>query len=158
VTDANAKKVYGVVMDLFDIQLRHTANVGVLLSELFELKQSADSTSIQISFNPEIKKLGFKHIQSINSKARNLLMIYYTNCELKYREALGIIGASMPPRPATATAINPVRGTDVGEKRRQEAIAAQRRAALQRIIANTQPRNQDPANAPSANNMGLSRI
>ena len=130
VTDANAKRVYGVVMDLFDIQLRHTANVGVLLSELFELKQSADSTSIQISFNPTIKKLGLRHIQSINSKARNLLMIYYTNCELKYREALGIISASMPSRPATAAAAP--KGREVGQQRARQV------AELQQL------RNQDP--------------
>lgn len=130
ITDANAKRIYGIVMDLFDIQLRHTANVGVLLSELFELKQSPDTTSIQISFNPEIKKLGLRHIQSINSKARNLLMIYYTNCELKYREALGVISASMPSQPvATAP-----RGKD-GEKRRQEVLELQRRA----LNSNTDP-------------------
>lgn len=126
ITDANAKRVYRVVMDLFDIQLRHTANVGVLLSELFELKQSPDTTSIQISFNPTIKKLGLRYIQSINSKARNLLMIYYTNCELKYREALGIISASMPSRPmATAP-----RGREIGQQRAIQAAEARRTAEV----------------------------
>ncbi len=71
----------GYVGQLLNRQREHTGNVVRLLSELFVI-----STTEPLQLQPSVWKKGMPEIERIASKARELLMKYYNDCESTYQQ------------------------------------------------------------------------
>ncbi len=71
----------GFVGQLLNRQREHTGNVVRLLSELFVI-----STTEPLQLQPSVWKKGMPEIERIASKARELLMSYYNDCESTYQQ------------------------------------------------------------------------
>ena len=71
-------------------QINHTASVVKILKKLFLLPIESGK-SLQI--HPRVLKLGMEEVNSIAEEARNLLIEYYSQCEVLYRSGAEIIGS-----------------------------------------------------------------
>ncbi len=72
-------------------QVNHTANVVKILRKLFLLPIESGK-SLQI--HPRVLKYGMDEVNSIAEEARNLLVEYYSQCEILYRSGAEIMASS----------------------------------------------------------------
>jgi hypothetical protein len=79
-------------------QINHTANVVKILRKLFLLPIESGK-SLQI--HPRVLKYGMEEVNNIAEEARNLLIEYYSQCEILYRSGAEIIAS----KKGTMTAI-----------------------------------------------------
>jgi hypothetical protein len=70
-------------------QINHTANVTNLLRKLFLLPVESGKA---LQIHPRVLKNGMEEVNSIATEARNLLVEYYSQCEILYRSGAEIIG------------------------------------------------------------------
>lgn len=71
-------------------QINHTASVVKILRKLFLLPVESGK-SLQI--HPNVLKNGMEEVNSLAEEARNLLIDYYSQCEILYRSGAEIIAA-----------------------------------------------------------------
>lgn len=83
--------VYDIVNQLYKIQLEHSAKCGQVFKLLFDIQQDKSSGRYRISLSNNIIKKGFPEIERLNFMAREILVQYYTNCELKYLQGMKIV-------------------------------------------------------------------
>jgi hypothetical protein len=72
-------------------QINHTANAVKILRKLFLLPMESGK-SLQI--HPRVLKYGMEEVNSIAEEARNLLVDYYSQCEILYRSGAEIIASN----------------------------------------------------------------
>lgn len=72
-------------------QIGHTANAAKILKKLFLLPVESGK-SLQI--HPRILKYGMEEINNIAAEARELLVDYYSQCEILYRSGAEILAAN----------------------------------------------------------------
>jgi hypothetical protein len=72
-------------------QINHTASVVKILRKLFLLPIDSGK-SLQI--HPRVLKYGMDEVNSIAEEARNLLVEYYSQCEILYRSGAEIMASS----------------------------------------------------------------
>lgn len=72
-------------------QINHTANVVKILKKLFLLPIDSGK-SLQI--HPRVLKYGMEEVNSLAEEARNLLVEYYSQCEIMYRSGAEILASS----------------------------------------------------------------
>jgi hypothetical protein len=71
-------------------QINHTANVVKILKKLFLLPIESGK-SLQI--HPRVLKYGMEEVNSLAEEARNLLVEYYSQCEILYRSGAEILAS-----------------------------------------------------------------
>lgn len=71
-------------------QINHTANAVKILRKLFLLPVDSGK-SLQI--HPRVLKFGMKEVNAIAQEARNLLVDYYSQCEILYRSGAEVLAA-----------------------------------------------------------------
>ena len=96
--------VYAFVNKLYQIQIKHAAECGKIIKLLFNIKRDKSSGRYTISLSDNIIKKGFPEIKRINFIARELLVIYYSNCEETYLKGMRSVIESIPKTTATHTA------------------------------------------------------
>jgi len=79
------------VRRMIQYQIGHTANVVKILRKLFLLPVESGK-SLQI--HPRVLKYGMDEVNALAEEARNLLIDYYSQCEILYRSGAEIIAAS----------------------------------------------------------------
>lgn len=117
--------VQNIVNQLLHTQVKHVAECGKIIRLLFRIDYSKQSNKFTIvSLSDNIITKGLPEIQRINLIARNLLVNYYTNCELTYLKGMKMVvkpvvtapSATTPATPTAATAastpIVPIAATD----------------------------------------------
>lgn len=72
-------------------QINHTANATKLLRKLFLLPMESGK-SLQI--HPRVLKYGMEEVNAIGEEARNLLIEYYSQCEILYRSGSEILASN----------------------------------------------------------------
>ena len=72
-------------------QINHTANVVKILRKLFLLPVESGK-SLQI--HPRVLKFGMEEVNNLAEEARNLLIEYYSQCEILYRSGAEIIASN----------------------------------------------------------------
>jgi len=70
-------------IELIERQILHTGNVMKVISKLFTVDKSG-----RVLFNPFVKTKGIPYIDTVAAEARELLLKYYSDCEMKYTEGL----------------------------------------------------------------------
>jgi hypothetical protein len=83
--------VYDIVNQMYKMQVEHAAKAGQIFSMLFNIKRDKPSGRFIISLSENIIKKGFPEIERINFLARDVLVKYYSTCELKYLQGMKII-------------------------------------------------------------------
>lgn len=83
--------VYDIVNQLYKTQVEHSAKCGAIFKLLFGIQQDKATGRYRLSLSDNIIKKGFPEIERINYLARDVLMKYYTTCELKYLQGMKII-------------------------------------------------------------------
>ena len=72
-------------------QVNHTANVVNILKKLFLLPIESGKA---LQIHPRVLKFGMDEVNSIAQEARNLLVEYYSQCEILYRSGAEIMASS----------------------------------------------------------------
>jgi hypothetical protein len=94
------KKVYNIVNQLFRIQIEHANKCGNIFKMLFNINKDKTTGFLRISLSDTIIKKGIPEIERINYLTRDVLIQYYTNCEIKYLYGMKeVIDASYPKLP-----------------------------------------------------------
>jgi hypothetical protein len=88
--------VYQVVNKLLQIQVKHAAECGKIVKQLFNIQRDTGSTRFRISLSDNIIKKGFPEIQRINYLAREVLTNYYSNCETTYAQGMKMVLLASP--------------------------------------------------------------
>jgi hypothetical protein len=88
VPPTKAKSVYQIVNELLQIQVRHAAECGKIVKQLFNIQRDPSSNRYRIALSDNIIKKGFPEIQRINYLAREVLTKYYSNCETTYAKGM----------------------------------------------------------------------
>jgi hypothetical protein len=88
--------VYDVVNKLFQVQVRHAAECGKIIKQLFNIQRDKSSGLFRISLSDGIIKKGFPEIERINYESRQLLANYYYNCEMNYLQGMKIVLDNSP--------------------------------------------------------------
>jgi hypothetical protein len=115
VSPATTQQVSSIVLDLLQTQIQHAAKCGEIFAMLFEFKQDASGQKF-ITLHDRIISEGFPEIERINMIARELLVKYYTECEVKYMNGMQLVlqdRISMNPVPTTPVPTTPVPTTPV---------------------------------------------
>jgi len=76
------------VRKMISYQINHTANVVTLLRKLFLLPVESGKA---LQIHPRVLKNGMEEVNNIAEEARNLLIEYYSQCEILYRYGAEII-------------------------------------------------------------------
>jgi len=95
--------VYDVVNQLYKIQISHASECGKIIKSLFDIVQDKTTGKHKISLSENIINKGFPEIDRINYEARNVLVNYYSNCEMTYLKGMKIILDSSPEAKAIHT-------------------------------------------------------
>ena len=90
------RNVYDVVNQLYQTQVRHAAECGKIVRLLFDIQRDKSSGRYRISLSDNIIKKGFPEIERVNYMARQLLVNYYSNCEMTYLKGMKIVLDSSP--------------------------------------------------------------
>lgn len=77
--------VHSTVKKLFQIQYEHSLECKKWLSHLFEFKQNKFTNKWSIGIHQNILNNGFPALQELTEIVRDILIKYYTNCELNYK-------------------------------------------------------------------------
>lgn len=94
VTPNTAKTVYEVVNQLYRTQVEHAARCGEIFKQLFNIQQDKNTGRFRITLSDNIIKKGLPEIDRVNYLARDVLIKYYTECELKYMNGMKIVLSS----------------------------------------------------------------
>jgi hypothetical protein len=76
---------------MIEYQINHTANASRILRKLFLLPLESGKP---LQIHPNVLKGGMDEVNSIAEEARNLLVDYYSQCEVLYRSGAEIIAAN----------------------------------------------------------------
>ena len=79
------------VRQMFLYQINHTANAVAILRKLFLLPVESGKP---LQIHPKVLKGGMDEVNSIAEEARNLLVEYYSQCEVLYRSGAEILAAN----------------------------------------------------------------
>jgi hypothetical protein len=74
--------------ELIDQQIAHTANVVRVLKKLFLLPIESGKP---LQIHPNVKKNGLEEVNRIAAEAREVLIDYYSKCEITYRRGAEVI-------------------------------------------------------------------
>ena len=85
------RQLRGTVAQMVNYQIMHTANVTRILQKLFYLPVKKGE---KLSINPRVLKYGMKEVSAIGEEARQLLIEYYSRCEILYRSGAEIMAAN----------------------------------------------------------------
>lgn len=99
-----ASNLQGVTRQLMKQQVEHVGQALNLMFELFD--KDAITRKRQFALNPKILAGGTPAVNAVAAKARELLLKYYTDCEMTYRRGLAMIINEDQKRP-----LQPVGGT-----------------------------------------------
>jgi hypothetical protein len=92
ITNANLiRLVRNNVRQMIEYQINHTANASRILRKLFLLPLESGKP---LQIHPNVLKGGMDEVNSIAEEARNLLVDYYSQCEVLYRSGAEIIAAN----------------------------------------------------------------
>lgn len=86
------------VRKMVSYQINHTANVVKILRKLFLLPIESGKA---LQIHPRVLKYGIEEVNKIAEEARNLLIDYYSQCEILYRSGAEIIGSNKSLMTAT---------------------------------------------------------
>jgi hypothetical protein len=95
--------VYDVVNKLYQTQVQHASRCGDIIKSLFTLEQDKSSGRYKVALSQNIINKGFPEIERINFLARDVLMKYYTTCELTYLQGMKIVLNSKRAMDAVST-------------------------------------------------------
>jgi hypothetical protein len=106
------RNVYDVVNQLYQTQVKHAAECGKIVRLLFDIERDKSSGRYRISLSDNIIKKGFPEIERVNYLARQVLVNYYSKCEMTYLQGMKIVLDTSPEAiearrrraPATAAA------------------------------------------------------
>ena len=112
------RNVYDIVNQLYQTQVRHSAECGKIVKLLFDIQRDKVSGRYRISLSDNIIKKGFPEIERINYLSRQLLVNYYSKCEMTYLHGMKVVldsspeaitarRARAPPAPSAPTAPSP---------------------------------------------------
>jgi hypothetical protein len=90
------QNVYDVVNQLYHTQVKHSAQCGKIVQLLFNIQRDKSSGRYRISLSDNIIKKGFPEIERINYLARQLLVNYYSKCEMTYLQGMKVVLESSP--------------------------------------------------------------
>ena len=90
------RNVYDVVNQLYQTQVRHAAECGKIVRLLFDIERDKSSGRYRISLSDNIIKKGFPEIERVNYLARQVLVNYYSKCEMTYLQGMKIVLDSSP--------------------------------------------------------------
>lgn len=76
------------VRKMIAYQINHTANVVTLLRKLFLLPVESGKA---LQIHPRVLKNGIEEVNNIAEEARNLLIEYYSQCEILYRSGAELV-------------------------------------------------------------------
>ena len=96
------RRVLGHVSQLFARQIRHAANCGTILRQLFTTVSINGIVSVRINKTVFIK--GVLELNRINDLARSVLIGYYTDCEALYAQGVSAIQAGVKVKESAETA------------------------------------------------------
>jgi hypothetical protein len=88
---SETEKVYGYVKQLFTIQLQHSAKCGAIFKLLFDYQYDPRTKLTRMSLSDNVIKKGIPEIDRINYLTRQILIDYYSNCELTYINGMNVI-------------------------------------------------------------------
>ena len=92
ITNANLiRLVRNNVRQMIEYQINHTANASRILRKLFLLPLESGKP---LQIHPNVLKGGMDEVNRIAEEARNLLIDYYSQCEVLYRSGAEIIAAN----------------------------------------------------------------
>lgn len=75
---------------LWAYQRSHAAKVEAIFKKLFEIGRSGDKFAL--AFNENLFKKGIPEVEKISEEARNLLTLYYGECEEIYQDTVNKLG------------------------------------------------------------------
>ena len=85
------KSVRNNVRQMIDYQIAHTANVVTVMKKLFLLPVESGKP---LQIHPRVLKNGMQEVNSIAEEARELLVEYYSRCEILYRSGAEVLAAN----------------------------------------------------------------
>ena len=85
------KSVRNNVRQMIDYQIAHTANVVKVMKKLFLLPVESGKP---LQIHPRVLKNGMQEVNSIAEEARELLVEYYSRCEILYRSGAEVLAAN----------------------------------------------------------------
>ena len=96
-----AMRVQRLVQSMFQEQLEHASVCGKLFKMLFDIQREPKSGRVRIALHENILRKGVPEINRINFLAREQLMKYYSNCEVKYLSGIKLVIDSKRQEKAT---------------------------------------------------------
>jgi hypothetical protein len=85
------KSVRNNVRQMIEYQIAHTANVVTVMKKLFLLPVESGKP---LQIHPRVLKNGMQEVNSIAEEARELLVEYYSRCEILYRSGAEVLAAN----------------------------------------------------------------
>ena len=82
------RQVRSIGARMVNYQINHTANVVKVLRKMFLLPIESGKP---LAIHPNVRKGGMEEINKIATEARNLLVEYYSQCEILYRSGAEIL-------------------------------------------------------------------
>jgi len=90
------RNVYDIINQLYQTQVRHSAECGKIVKLLFDIQRDKASGRYRISLSDNIIKKGFPEIERVNYLSRQLLVNYYSKCEMTYLQGMKVVLDSSP--------------------------------------------------------------
>jgi hypothetical protein len=85
------RQLRSIASRMINYQINHTANVVKLLKKMFLLPIESGKP---LAIHPNVRKNGMEEINKIAVEARNLLIEYYSQCEILYRSGAEVLVAN----------------------------------------------------------------
>lgn len=85
------RQVRSYAIKMIQEQITHTANVMKVLKKLFLLPIESGKP---LQIHPNVKKNGLEEVNKIAAEAREVLIDYYSKCEIMYRQGVDVISAN----------------------------------------------------------------
>ena len=86
-----AIQVQQLVQSMFQEQLEHASMCSKIFQMLFDIQRDPTSGRVRIALHENILRKGVPEINRINFIAREQLMKYYSNCEVKYLSGIKLV-------------------------------------------------------------------
>ena len=86
-----AIQVQQLVQSMFQEQLEHASMCSKIFKMLFDIQRDPTSGRVRIALHENILRKGVPEINRINFIAREQLMKYYSNCEVKYLSGIKLV-------------------------------------------------------------------
>jgi len=109
------KEVQGVVRSLFARQLKHAAECQNILEMLFTIEREPH-LPVRIKISDRVLKGGLAELNRINTKTREILIQYYSDCEMSYLKGVHYIELQK---------VRQVKKKEEAEKAKAEAVRAE---------------------------------